>query len=227
MPHYAAPALGAVTLLVVEGLRQARQLPWGRCLVTALCFASLLLPVIHGGTRVGDGRARQAMVDRLLGAGGRHLVLTRYAFGHNPGDEWVYNGADIDGSPIVWAREMDPLSNRRLLEYFSGRTVWLAEPDAAPPRLSPYDPSSAPPFDFVPFGTEGVEVMRSAGEVRRQLLERLHGDLAVRSCDRWNWQFTAVTGILPPDPANGCFPSGDRERPIDFERWMAWLSVQR
>ena len=83
-PHYASPALGAVTLLVVEGLRQARLARWGRGLVAALCAASVSTPVIHGGTRVGDGRDRQAIVRRLQGTGERHLILARYAFGHKP-----------------------------------------------------------------------------------------------------------------------------------------------
>jgi hypothetical protein len=228
-PHYAAPALGATTLLIVEGLRQARQLPWGSWFVAAICAASLATPVMHGGARVGDGRARQAIVDRLLADGGNHLILTRYAFRHNPGDEWVYNGADIDASPVVWAREMDPLSNRRLLDYFAGRRVWLAQPDTTPPELTPYDSAPPPeqPFAFVPFGTEGVEAMRSAAAVRQKILDRLKGDLSLRSCDRWNWEFTTVTGILPADPTRGCFPPGDRERDIDFERWWEWFVAQR
>jgi hypothetical protein len=184
---------------------------------------------MHGGTRAGDGRARQDILDRLLAAGGRHLVLARYGFTHNPGDEWVYNGAAIDAAPVVWAREMDPLSNRRLLDYFAGRRVWLVEPDAAPPRLTAYDKAPPPdrPFAFVPFGTEGVEAMRSLSDFRQQILDRLAGDLSLRNCDRWNHLFTAITGILPPDPANGCFPPGDRDRPIAFEAWMAWLAEQR
>jgi hypothetical protein len=70
--------------------------------------------------------------------GGRHLVIVRYTDQHNPHQEWVYNEADIDGARVVWAREMDRSRNRRLVEYFSGRMVWLLEPDGRSPALSPY-----------------------------------------------------------------------------------------
>ena len=39
--------------------------------------------------------------------------------------EWVYNEANIDGAKVVWAREMDTAHNRKLLEYFADRCVWL------------------------------------------------------------------------------------------------------
>jgi hypothetical protein len=69
---------------------------------------------------------------------GKHLVLLRYAPDHNMRDEWVYNRADIDASPIVWAREMSPEQHRPLIEYFHNRKVWVLEPDQSQPKLSPY-----------------------------------------------------------------------------------------
>jgi hypothetical protein len=54
--------------------------------------------------------------------------------------EWVYNEADIDGSKVVWAREMDSVQNRKLVEYFKDRHVWLVEVgrDGSSPELKPY-----------------------------------------------------------------------------------------
>ncbi len=69
---------------------------------------------------------------------GRHLILVRYAPEHDPQNEWVYNRADIDASPIVWAREMGLRQDRDFLEYFHDWRVWLWEPDQSPPKLSPY-----------------------------------------------------------------------------------------
>ena len=56
--------------------------------------------------------------------------------GHHPDDEWVYNRADIDGSNIVWARMWTAESNTKLTQYFANRRIWIAEPDAHPPRLT-------------------------------------------------------------------------------------------
>jgi hypothetical protein len=52
-------------------------------------------------------------------------------------DEWVFNGADIDGSKVIWARDMGA-QNSELIHYFSRRHAWLVEPDYNPPRLTPY-----------------------------------------------------------------------------------------
>jgi hypothetical protein len=54
--------------------------------------------------------------------------------------EWVYNEADIEGAKVVWAREMDTGQNRKLLEYFKDREVWVVEVDQydSPPKLVPY-----------------------------------------------------------------------------------------
>ena len=66
------------------------------------------------------------------------MAIVRYGAKHNPLDEWVFNGADIDGSKVVWAREMDAADNLELLHYYRNRQVWLVEPDAIPARVTPY-----------------------------------------------------------------------------------------
>jgi hypothetical protein len=48
------------------------------------------------------------------------------------GLEQVYNAADIDGSKVVWAREMDAADNLELMHYYPDRKVWLVEPDSLP-----------------------------------------------------------------------------------------------
>jgi hypothetical protein len=87
--------------------------------------------------RFGVERAQiEASLEKLAGP---QLVIVRYGAGHKATDEeWVYNRADIDGSKVVWARDMDPKHNMELIRYYAGRTVWLVEPDAVPARVSPY-----------------------------------------------------------------------------------------
>jgi hypothetical protein len=55
----------------------------------------------------------------------------------------VYNGADIDTSKVVWAREMDEKSDAQLIGYFKDREVWLLNADSKPQRVQPYDADSA------------------------------------------------------------------------------------
>ena len=76
---------------------------------------------------------------RLESDGECHLVFVRYAPDHDCHKEWVYNRADIDGSTVVWAREISPAEDRRLREYYPDRKAWVLIADELPPRLLPYD----------------------------------------------------------------------------------------
>jgi hypothetical protein len=230
-PHYAAPAMALVILLSVEALRQLR-VSLGPYWVRLVFLGCVLTPVLGGSGVRSTGAARAAILDRLEAQGGRHLVLVRCGPAHDVGDEWVYNSADIDSASVVWSREMDPTSNRELLDYFSGRRVWLAQPDTRPVRLSPYDPSMLPdpPFRYVPLGSRAITALRSPDEVRRKILSLVASHYTAPyhfSCDQWSYLFTTVTEVESPDTAHGCFPPGNRGQPVGFDRWFTWLQAQR
>jgi hypothetical protein len=72
-------------------------------------------------------RRRADLERRLRSAGGKDLVIVRYGPRHNIHNEWVRNAADIDGSSVVWAHDLGPAKNARLLEYFRDRTAWVLE----------------------------------------------------------------------------------------------------
>jgi hypothetical protein len=76
---------------------------------------------------------------------GKHLILVRYTEDHNLHDEWVYNGAEIDGAKVLWAREVDAAQNTELFHYFRERTIWLVEPDTDNTELIPYQAPALPP----------------------------------------------------------------------------------
>lgn len=84
------------------------------------------------------GAERAQIEARFNQLPGGQLAIVRYSPDHNPGDEWVYNRADIDGSKVVWAREMDAEDDLKLIHYYGNRQVWLVEPDAMPARVLPY-----------------------------------------------------------------------------------------
>lgn len=88
----------------------------------------------------GNPERRIAVNRQLAQHPGKLLVFVRYWPQHIFQEEWVFNAADIDSSRIVWARDLGAAENEALRRYYPDRTVWLLEPDARPPKLSPYPP---------------------------------------------------------------------------------------
>src|SRR5580700_8791197 len=152
-PHYAAPLTGIIYALLAQSVRHLRTMKWkARPVGVALSRALLMLLVLSTGVSIarrscdplwwtctGDP-SRLAVMNQLLGAPGKHLIVVRYSDDHNIHDEWVYNGADIDGSKIIWARELDPEQNAKLFSYFKDRHIWLVEPDVDNTEIKPYTP---------------------------------------------------------------------------------------
>ena len=68
--------------------------------------------------------------------------MVRYRGQHSVHEEWVYNGADIDGAKVLWARDLGLEQNDKLFAYFRDRTVWLVEPGDSSDSISlqPYHP---------------------------------------------------------------------------------------
>ena len=148
-PHYAAPVTALLYALLLQAMRHLRLWRWhgrptGRSIVWAMLTLCVALAPQTGGEPQAWSLNRANVLQWLEEGGDRHLVIVRYRPRHNLNTEWVYNAADIDGAKVVWAREMDPAQNRRLLEYFKDRRVWLLEADAEPPALTPYPVGSGP-----------------------------------------------------------------------------------
>jgi hypothetical protein len=171
------------------------------------------------------GIARAAILQHLASSPAKHLVLVRYGPLHDVGDEWVYNGADIDASKVVWARELDSGSNVKLLDYFSDRQAWLVEPDLPSPRLVPYSDAPWRPMPFVRLGAPGIESLRSPEDVQRKVLASA-APADHFTCDQWNFFFTDATGVSGPDISPACYGS-DRTNTVTFEQWFTWLQQQR
>lgn len=81
---------------------------------------------------------RKPVEQQLAALPGEHLVLVRYSKDHNPGEEYVYNEANIDHAKTVWAREIPGMDLKPLFDYFRNRDVWLYEPDKDNEGVSPY-----------------------------------------------------------------------------------------
>ena len=235
--HYAAPATGLGILLVVLCMRRLRMWRWrggpaGLYLVRLLpmaCAMMLAVQIVAGPATASwrwpmpAGLDRARVLRELESLPGRHLVLVRYALhGHDTGNEWVYNGADIDGAKVVWARELDPASNRKLLRYFAGRNVWLVEPDQPHPEPIPYGDAPPRPMAFVQLGAPGIDVLRDVDDVKRRILEQAGADRnQPMTCAAWNSVFTRATGVYGPE---ACWELNGQ---VSFDTWFNWLKNQK
>jgi hypothetical protein len=172
LPHYLAPFTAAFYAIGLQAMRHLRvwkpeNRPVGLMLVRSMVTVCLIMSglrlfagplhlalpqypatawnfIWYGPDHFGTERAR--VESDLKQLPGKQLVIVRYSVRHDPFDEWVYNAADIDGSRIVWAREMDSANNAELIQYYRDRRVWLVQPDQVPAIVSLYplqQPSAA------------------------------------------------------------------------------------
>jgi hypothetical protein len=167
-PHYVAPITAAIYALFLQAMRYLRLWRWhgkraGLALVRAIPAICALLflmraaaPQLRIPTPVEweytwesehfQNLDRAHVLAKMNALSGDHLVIVRYNQYHDLNNEWVYNMSDIDGQKVVWARDMGDSGNAELLQYFPHRQIWLAQPDLAPPRLSPYTVLSRQPY---------------------------------------------------------------------------------
>ena len=155
--HYAAPLTCVFFALIVQAIRHLRTVRIaGRPVGMALSWATVALLAFDIGGAImhrscdpiwwtcqGDV-SRAAIQKTLENKPGKHLIMVRYSDDHNIHDEWVYNGADIDGAKALWARELTAEQNQKLFEYFKDRQIWVVTPDTDNTYLEPYSPPESP-----------------------------------------------------------------------------------
>lgn len=153
LDHYLAPALGLFYLFLVQCIRHLRLYRWrhrpvGYGLARAiplLCLAMVVLRLtaVATGTPIEPlwqrgNLQRNVIVRELQTMPGKHLVIVHYGPNHSAHIDWIFNRADIDGSQVVWARDMGDSRNQELLLYFKDRQAWRIEADDPVPKLEPY-----------------------------------------------------------------------------------------
>ena len=160
-PYHLGPIVPVIFVVIAQGSRHIYVLLSRTRPSRALAFA-VLLPLCvalvstmkleaadlgitltyweHGAEAHGETRAY--LQEWLSRRPKKQLVIVHYSSKHSPDQEWVYNGADIDGSKVVWAREMDEKSDAQLISYFKDREVWLLNADSYPQRVRPYEADS-------------------------------------------------------------------------------------
>jgi hypothetical protein len=153
-PYHLGPVVAILFALVVQGMRHLYVVLGRRRGMVALIVLPACLIVVGAMKQEADDLdlrlaywehaaelhhdARAYIAQWLANRPGKQLVIVRYAPFHHPNQEWVYNGADIDHSKVVWAREVDSQQDAALLQYFKDRKVWLLEADVYPQRVVKY-----------------------------------------------------------------------------------------
>jgi hypothetical protein len=154
-PHYGAPFAAAMLILAGQSMRYLRQWKYkerevGRFLVSATPVAVLVVMLASEAQAIATHQTtdqiqaknaqKQSAEKKLLEKRpGQHVILVRYTRGRSGHEEWIYNAADIDAAPVIWARDMGPIENDRLLRYYAGRSFWLFKPEEST-SLTPYRP---------------------------------------------------------------------------------------
>jgi hypothetical protein len=151
-PHYAAPATSLVAAAIAASAqRLSRGLPAGAVyrllpLVSVLLAAQIL--VAFTLNRVGwqniDRRQPETgfrtpgdTVRYLAALPGDDLVFVKYDEQYSKDLEWVYNGADLASSPVIFAHYLDDDRNAALMTIYRERSAWIL-------RLSPGEASLSP-----------------------------------------------------------------------------------
>jgi hypothetical protein len=155
-PHYVAACSSVLILLAVLGLER---LPRAGPIIFGLCGLQFLYTYTMYSMGRGplatwnyvngpNPQGRASITNELARQTGKQLVFVHYVPEHRF-SEWVHNAADVDGSPVIYANDLDPVSNEQIRNHYPDRHVWLLEPDVDPPKLRPY-PKQTSPFLNVP-----------------------------------------------------------------------------
>ncbi len=150
LPHYAAPIIPIIMIIVMRGLKSLRGHSRGGATrgfaLSRLLPLAAATPLLVGAGNVIAGwpdmpsnsvdrpccavlqsSVRTDLIERLSRVPGRDLVLVASSENNPIHSELVYNDADIDASPIVFAHSMALDRDRDIIAYYPDRRVWLLE----------------------------------------------------------------------------------------------------
>jgi hypothetical protein len=155
-PHYGAPFLAVLLILMAQSMRYLRQCKYhgrelGRFLVTAMPIAVFLVTIASEAEAIAAHRttdqiqARNAQIAQkenieqglLKKQRGQHVIFVNYVGLPSPHEEWIYNPANIDAAPVIWALDLGQTENEKLRHYYAGRSFWRFKP-AESLGLRPY-----------------------------------------------------------------------------------------
>ncbi|HEY9419410.1 MAG TPA: hypothetical protein VIP49_04425, partial [Candidatus Udaeobacter sp.] len=155
-PHYGAPFLAALLILLAQSMRYLRQWKYhgrevGRFLVNATPVAIFVLMIASEAEAIAMHRttdqtqATNAQIvqkenieqELLKKHPGQHVIFVSYAGLPSPHEEWIYNQANMDAARVIWALDLGQTENEKLRHYYAGRSFWRFKP-AESLSLRPY-----------------------------------------------------------------------------------------
>jgi hypothetical protein len=133
LPHYTAPAMGLILLLLIIGWERLWQ--WGRVgrhLSRAILLGWIIGALMSACQPISEDSKiinQHALIDRPDSplSTGRHLVFVRYEPGYLFDNEFVYNGAELESGRIIWARYFGPPNDEPVAQHFGNRQLWLLD----------------------------------------------------------------------------------------------------
>jgi hypothetical protein len=145
--------VAALLILAVQSLRYLGQWKYhgrevGRFLVIAMPVAVFIVMIASEAKAIVTHQtsewvrllvAKKGIVEQKLleKVPGRHVIFVRHAGTEIPSEAWIYNPANIDAAPVIWAWDLGQAENEQLRAYYQGRSFWLFKPDE-PMSLFPY-----------------------------------------------------------------------------------------
>ncbi|MDA0658997.1 MAG: hypothetical protein O3C60_09135 [Planctomycetota bacterium] len=155
MSHYVAPLVPIAVIFTGVALRwlknqidQARgahathTLGHGSGFVLALvALQTIALAVTwspHFVNPIHWSQRRTQMLSQLQQDSRPSIVFVKYNPEHNAEVEWIYNGADLATSKVLWAHDRGPELNAKVSKCYPGRQAWLLQPDEPDSPLVAY-----------------------------------------------------------------------------------------
>lgn len=147
-PHYVAPLVplvlaGLATSIQFAARRQAltaRQV--GFVIAVLLSAHAITLAILYGAINRPQDMARLAtrgeILNQLANADGLHVVFVSYERQYTIHREWVYNSADLIGTPVLFAHDRGGPLNELLLAEFPERHAWILRVSNTKVQLSEY-----------------------------------------------------------------------------------------
>jgi hypothetical protein len=129
LPHYAAPILPRVILIIALGFKRLTANRVGRILAALSAASAFITIAIFIASPASPDSKRIGRQDLIAAypqlQAGQHLIFVQYTADHLLDDEWVYNTSNIPTQKIIWAHTLNPASDRALKNAFPDRHAWL------------------------------------------------------------------------------------------------------